>query len=112
MTPSSTPFGSWSLEILVNNQELVSYDGDLWILFNPWRKHDLVHMPEEKLLDEYVLADVGKIWTGSDKVNQGRHWIFGQFDDCILPGVALMLERAKVAYEKYNPNHKFLVLVF
>jgi len=47
---------------------------------------DAVHMDDnpqkdDKLLDEYVLADVGKIWMGSHGSAQGRQWVYGQYDD-------------------------------
>lgn len=55
-------------------------------------------MPEERLLEEYVLTDVGKIWTGPIGTHRGREWIFGQFDACILPAVWLMLENSEMDY--------------
>lgn len=57
-------------------------------------------MPEERLLEEYILADVGKIWTGPVGSHRGREWIFGQFDACILPAVWLMLENSELNYSR------------
>lgn len=99
MTPNSTPLGPWSLDILLNNRDQVSYEADLWILFNPWNKNDLVHMPEMHLLEEYILTDVGKVWFGDGVNNRGRPWVFGQFDDCILPACVMMLDRANLPME-------------
>lgn len=99
MTPNSTPIGPWSLDVVLNNRDQVSYESDLWILFNPWNKDDLVHMPETHLLEEYILTDVGKIWFGDGVNNRGRPWVFGQFDDCILPACMLMLDRANLPME-------------
>lgn len=59
---------------------------------------DSVHMPEERLLDEYVLTDVGKIWVGPYGSSRGREWVFGQFDACVLPAAMLIFERAQLSY--------------
>ena len=99
MTPCSIPIGDWHMEVVLNYHDVVSYEADVWILFNPWNKNDLVFMPETHLLDEYVLADVGKIWFGDGVNNRGRPWVFGQFDDCILPAIVLMLDRSGLPYE-------------
>lgn len=79
---------------------MFSFDNDVWLLFNPWSKFDLVFMPEENLLGEYILSDVGKIWVGPHGQTRGREWVFGQFDSCILPACVLMLDRAGVIHEK------------
>ena len=47
----------------------------------------------EKLLNEYVLSDVGKIYMGSYGSVSGREWIFGQYDDAALPVTVYLLER-------------------
>ncbi|XP_076348254.1 hemocyte protein-glutamine gamma-glutamyltransferase-like [Tachypleus tridentatus] len=39
---------------------------------------DSVYMEDEQWRKEYVLSDVGKIFTGSFKQPVGRRWIFGQ----------------------------------
>jgi hypothetical protein len=54
-------------------------------------------MSDERLLDEYVLNDVGKIWVGPHGSCRGREWIFGQFDAVVLPAVDLMMSRSGVA---------------
>lgn len=103
MTPASCPFGPWEVEIMCNNDErqVFAYDNDLWILFNPWLKEDLVHMPDPHLLNEYVLADVGKIFVGPHGFCRGRQWVFGQFDTAVLPACVLMMDRAGVLHQKY-----------
>jgi transglutaminase 1 len=58
---------------------------------------DQVYMPKERLLDEYVLNDIGKIWVGPYGSSKGREWIFGQFDAVVLPAVDLMMSRSSVA---------------
>lgn len=61
-------------------------------------------MPDEKLLDEYILNDVGKIWIGPKSSNRGREWVFGQFDSCVLQATMFMLEISKMPYDRYAPD--------
>lgn len=102
ITPSDTVIGPW--EVVVECQSnsgktSLVFDGDFWILFNPWEKSDLCYMPEVALLDEYILSDVGKIWVGPWGSSRGREWVFGQFDSCVLPACILMLDRANVSHQ-------------
>ncbi|EFA00611.1 hemocyte protein-glutamine gamma-glutamyltransferase [Tribolium castaneum] len=98
--PTSAPVGIWTLQVessIVNSSippSVYNHEGDFYILFNPWNCHDLVYMPEERLLDEYVLTDVGKIWVGPYGSSRGREWVFGQFDACVLPAAMLMFEKS------------------
>lgn len=95
------------------------YEDGLYFICNPWncRQYfytktyetcfnyisildDMVFMPEERLLEEYILSDVGKIWTGPVGSHRGREWIFGQFDACVLPAVWLMLESSELEHAR------------
>ncbi|KAJ3662928.1 hypothetical protein Zmor_007242 [Zophobas morio] len=99
-SPTSTPVGVWKLEVetsLVNSTlppSVYKHENDFYILFNPWNCHDLVYMPDERLLDEYILTDVGKIWVGPYGSSRGREWVYGQFDACVLPAAMLMFEKS------------------
>nr|CAD7442811.1 unnamed protein product [Timema bartmani] len=57
-------------------------------------RDDHVYMEDKHLLEEYVVNDVGKIWVGPYGTSRGREWVFGQFDDCVLPACMVMLDRA------------------
>lgn len=58
----------------------------------------------DKLLDEYVLNDVGKIWMGAYGSARGREWVYGQYDDAALPVCVYLLERCGLAHmERGNP---------
>lgn len=59
-------------------------------------------MPQERLLDEYILTDVGKIWVGPYGSSRGREWVYGQFDACVLPAIMLMFERSELPPMKYS----------
>lgn len=54
---------------------------------------DAVYMEDAPLLDEFVLNDVGKVWVGPMGFTRGREWVFGQFDERVLPAAMLVLER-------------------
>lgn len=43
---------------------------------------------------EYILNETGKIWCGSFKQPKGRRWIYGQFDDLVLPAAIFLLEQS------------------
>ncbi|KAK9887114.1 hypothetical protein WA026_020561 [Henosepilachna vigintioctopunctata] len=102
--PSSVPVGIWKLQIETSdvkspeNKKVYDYESEIYILFNPWMCHDLVHMPDKRLLDEYVLQEVGKIWVGAYGSSKGREWVFGQFNSCILPAIMLMLDRSNLPH--------------
>ncbi|XP_003692323.1 hemocyte protein-glutamine gamma-glutamyltransferase-like [Apis florea] len=101
-SPVDSPVGMWQLNIettIVGSKKspnTYNYDKDIYLLFNPWLKEDLVYMEDEQLLDEYILNDVGKIWVGAWGSARGREWIFGQFDAYVLKACQLLLERSGI----------------
>nr|CAH0113585.1 unnamed protein product [Daphnia galeata] len=117
--PVDAPIGIWKLRIFTGAtdepaERLRLYDcpNDIYILFNPWCEDDSVYMESEengrskasKLLDEYVLADVGKIWMGAYGTARGREWVFGQYDDATLPVCMFLLEGCGLPhFERANP---------
>lgn len=61
-------------------------------------------MDDEELRQEYVLNDTGKVFMGSYQRPQGKQWIYGQFDDSVLPAAMLLLEIARLNHaERGNP---------
>ncbi|XP_029050164.2 hemocyte protein-glutamine gamma-glutamyltransferase-like [Osmia bicornis bicornis] len=101
-SPIDSPVGIWQLNVettIVGSKKApntFNYQKDIYLLFNPWLKEDIVYMEDEQLLDEYVLNDVGKIWVGPWGSSRGREWVFGQFDACVLPACQLLLERSGI----------------
>lgn len=101
-SPIDSPVGVWQLNVETTvvgsrrHPNNYSYDKDIYLLFNPWLKDDLVYMEDEQLLDEYVLNDVGKIWVGPWQSTRGREWVFGQFDASVLKSCQLLLERSGI----------------
>ena len=47
-------------------------------------------------LEEYVLNETGKVYTGSYKHPIGRDWAFGQFEDSVLPAAMYILDKSKL----------------
>jgi len=71
-------------------------DDEIFMIFNPWCKDDLVYMEDKRERDEYVLNDKGRIWVGSAKSNHGRPWNFGQFENPVLECALYLMERGEV----------------
>lgn len=117
--PVDAPIGIWKLEVYTGEAgdaaerlRLYNCPNDIYVLFNPWCEDDTVYMEGEQdgrskasnLLDEYVLADVGKIWMGAYGSARGREWVFGQYDDATLPVCMYLLEACKIPhFERANP---------
>ncbi|KAL3284529.1 hypothetical protein HHI36_018687 [Cryptolaemus montrouzieri] len=102
--PPSAPVGVWKLQIETSKVsapdrvKVYDHEEEIYILFNPWVCHDLVYMPDKRLLDEYILQEVGKIWVGAYGSAKGREWIFGQFNACVLPAIMLMIDRSNLPH--------------
>lgn len=102
--PASVCVGLWRCEIVTslkeNNalNEKYSIKDSIYILFNPWCKEDGVYMEEQDRREEYVLSDVGKVYVGSFHNPRGAKWVFGQFDDVVLPACMFILEKSKLDF--------------
>jgi hypothetical protein len=57
---------------------------------------DSVYMPNQSHLDEYLLNDVGKVYIGSYKQPIDRDWVFGQFEDSVLPAAVFILDKSRL----------------
>lgn len=108
--PSSAPVGIWRcvVETLikedVNSRVQYPCNEEIYIIFNPFNKEDSVFVESDEERYEYVINDSGKIYTGSYRNVKGRPWIYGQFDDCVLPAACVLLEMSGVSHaERGNP---------
>ena len=65
---------------------------------------DVVYMESSKLRDEYVQNDVGKVWQAVEKWPHyyGKHWVFGQFDDTVLPASCFILQQCMRENDRGN----------
>lgn len=108
--PSTAPVGQWHCWVQTNrqgqrdNRHDYKCEEDIYILFNPWCREDPVFMDNESNRKEYILNDYGKVWYGSYRQPKGRRWVYGQFDDVVLPTCMYLLERSGLAHsERSNP---------
>ena len=60
-------------------------------------------MENSKHRDEYVQNDVGKVWQGTYRSYSGKPWVFGQFDDTVLPASCFILQKSMKAGDRGNP---------
>ena len=51
----------------------------IYVLFNAWSKTDQVYLPNEAERQEYVLNDVGRMYTGSTRNKEYRDWLVYRF---------------------------------
>ncbi|XP_067853896.1 protein-glutamine gamma-glutamyltransferase 2 [Heptranchias perlo] len=58
--------------------------GDFYLLFNPWCKEDAVYLPDEDLLQEYILNENGLLYCGSNANINPLPWNFGQFEKDVV----------------------------
>uniref|UniRef100_A0A7N8WQJ1 protein-glutamine gamma-glutamyltransferase n=1 Tax=Mastacembelus armatus TaxID=205130 RepID=A0A7N8WQJ1_9TELE len=54
------------------------------LLFNPWCKDDVVYLPEENLLQEYIMNEAGIIYMGAWDNIKSIPWNYGQFEDYVM----------------------------
>lgn len=67
---------------------------------------DAVYLEDEYLRGEFVLNESGKVWMGSSRRPEGKRWIFGQFDDVVLPAIMYLLELSKLNHaDRGNAVH-------
>lgn len=104
-TPPTCYVGIWKFQVETiqksDQKKIVfeyTHDQDIYILFNPWCKDDQVYVPDTSLLEEYVLNDTGKIYTGNRKQINGKRWNFGQFEEDILDCAMYLLDHNKLAW--------------
>ncbi|XP_033726364.1 hemocyte protein-glutamine gamma-glutamyltransferase-like [Pecten maximus] len=101
MTPPACPIGRWNVKVRAvmkggergSISKVHSHPKPIYILFNPWCKDDQVYLHDDKLLEEYVLNDIGKIFVGNCKNIYGRPWSFAQFEDPVLDCVFDLLDK-------------------
>ncbi|XP_064186975.1 coagulation factor XIII A chain-like [Anguilla rostrata] len=70
---------------------------DVYILFNPWLKEDIVHLPSERERNEYVLEQAGCIYNGTAVNPSPVPWNFGQFQQGILTACLEILDDSNIS---------------
>jgi len=108
--PGSCPVGLWRCVLETaskdNPEVRLQYrcQEEMYVIFNPFEKEDPVFMEDDEQRYEYVINDSGKVYTGGYRNVRGRPWIYGQFDDCVLPAACVLLEMSGLTHaERGNP---------
>uniref|UniRef100_A0A671VDD9 protein-glutamine gamma-glutamyltransferase n=1 Tax=Sparus aurata TaxID=8175 RepID=A0A671VDD9_SPAAU len=91
-SPADAVIGHYHLAVLV-----MSPDGRIveradkisfHMLFNPWcrgkTENDMVYLPDESKLQEYVMNEDGVIYMGTWDHIKGIPWNYGQFEDYVM----------------------------
>ncbi|XP_077548275.1 hemocyte protein-glutamine gamma-glutamyltransferase-like [Haemaphysalis longicornis] len=105
MLPPCAAVGLWRLEVETrlrgssdpSDKCLFNVKETFYVLFNPWCQEDLVYMPQEDLLTEYIFNDTGKLYQGNYDYPTGKRWFFGQFNDVVLPTCNYLFELGEVS---------------
>ncbi|XP_075938352.1 protein-glutamine gamma-glutamyltransferase 2-like [Anarhichas minor] len=76
------------------------------LLFNPWCKDDVVYLPDESLLQEYVMNEDGVIYMGSWDSITSISWSYGQFEDYVMDICFEVLDNSKDALKNSEMDIK------
>ncbi|XP_076846962.1 protein-glutamine gamma-glutamyltransferase 2-like [Brachyhypopomus gauderio] len=102
-SPADAPVGVYSVIILLLSPEgrILEQTAPLsfHMLFNPWAKADCVYLPNEELLQEYVLNENGVLYQGSWDEITSLPWNFGQFEKGVLDICFEVLDYSPAAFK-------------
>ncbi|XP_071527713.1 hemocyte protein-glutamine gamma-glutamyltransferase-like [Panulirus ornatus] len=108
--PATCPVGVWRCVVetatknLPNKRTQYRAPEDIFVIFNPFFREDVVYMENEAQRAEYVTNENGKVYTGGSSYIHGRPWVYGQFDECVLPVACLLLDMSGLPHtERGNP---------
>lgn len=79
------------------------------LLFNPWCKDDVVYLPDESLLWEYIMNEDGVIYMGTWDYINSIPWNYGQFEDYVMDICFEILDNSKDALKnsKIDIEHRY-----
>ena len=87
MVPVNAPVGLWEVAIETwygdnawSTKKKYDVKLPIYIIFNPFNSADPTYMHNPADHEEYVMEDMGKIYSGSANSFRGRPWVFGQFE--------------------------------
>ena len=55
-----------------------------------------MYLDDNDQREEYIQNDVGKVWKGTYRNWRGSPWVFGQFDDAVLPVCCFILQQSRI----------------
>ena len=85
--PTWAPVGPWRISVdtwqdgptRYSHQSTYKTEDQFYVLFNPFVEHDQVYLSHPAGREEYVQAEVGKLYGGSHNNIQGSSDEFGLF---------------------------------
>ncbi|KAL4657032.1 protein-glutamine gamma-glutamyltransferase 2-like [Arapaima gigas] len=105
-SPADAPVGLYTMTVVLLSVEghirARLNAGKFYLLFNPWCKADLVHLPDEEQLQEYVLNENGLLYQGSWNQIYSLPWNFGQFEKDMVDICFEILDNSPAALK--NPE--------
>lgn len=100
-SPADAIIGQYRLTVLVMSPDghiLEKMDKTTFhLLFNPWCKDDVVYLPDEGQLQEYIMNEDGTIYMGSWDHIRSLPWNYGQFEDNVMDICFEVLDNSKDA---------------
>ncbi|XP_054283301.1 hemocyte protein-glutamine gamma-glutamyltransferase-like [Macrosteles quadrilineatus] len=104
--PVKCPVGIWHCNIVTSKVDTTrsetkefNIEKDIYILFNPWCPDDGVFLDGDAR-EQFVSSDYGRVWTGTHRHPIARPWVFGQYDDVVLPVAMLLLEESSLEHSR------------
>ncbi|KAM4573912.1 protein-glutamine gamma-glutamyltransferase 2-like [Odontesthes bonariensis] len=87
-SPADAVIGQYRLAVLVMSPDGQVVDkkdeSSFHLLFNPWCRDDVVYLPDESLLPEYIMNEDGVIYMGTWDYIRSIPWNYGQFEDYVM----------------------------
>ncbi|KAK7891938.1 hypothetical protein WMY93_023901 [Mugilogobius chulae] len=109
-SPVDAIIGQYSLVVLVMSPEgHITEKTDkikFHLLFNPWCKNDEVYLPDESLLQEYIMNEDGIIYMGSKDYINTLHWNYGQFEDYVMDICFEILDNSNESLMNYQLDNE------
>ncbi|XP_041852000.1 protein-glutamine gamma-glutamyltransferase 2-like [Melanotaenia boesemani] len=112
-SPADAIIGHYRLAVLLMSPDgRVIQETDVMsfhLLFNPWCKGDVVYLPDESLLQEYIMNEDGRIYMGSWDSIGSIPWNYGQFEDDVMDICFAVLDNSKDALRnsKMDMEHRW-----
>ncbi|XP_033823458.1 protein-glutamine gamma-glutamyltransferase 2 [Periophthalmus magnuspinnatus] len=105
-SPANAIIGQYSLTVqLMSPESHIIEKTDkikFHLLFNPWCKDDVVYLPDESLLQEYIMNENGVIYMGSKDYIRSLHWNYGQFENYIMDICFEILDNSSESLRNYQ----------
>ncbi|KAJ0069509.1 hypothetical protein NL108_008461, partial [Boleophthalmus pectinirostris] len=109
-SPADAIIGQYSLVVLLMSPEdhIIEKTDKIkfHLLFNPWCKDDEVYLPDESLLQEYIMNENGVIYLGSKDYINKLHWNYGQFEDYVMDICFEILDNSNESLKNYQLDNE------